>query len=113
MSRPRPHTAVHALWIVLALAPAATGGCAGFSFFGTGGIDYATTAQGNYEKALVQMQKKNWLDAIKLFQYTKSKFSFSKYATLSELGIAESEFGRDRYAAACPCLPRITDYTCI
>jgi outer membrane protein assembly factor BamD len=83
-----------ALGVIAAFGP----GCAGFSFFGSGGPSYATTAKGNYEKALVEMKRKNWPEAIKLFQYSKSKFSFSKYAALSELGIAEAELGRERYA---------------
>jgi len=84
--------------LALGVLAAAAPGCAGFSFFGSGGPSYATTAKGNYEKGLLEMKRKNWPEAIKLFQYAKSKFSFSKYAALSELGIAEAELGRERYA---------------
>jgi len=95
----RPTTAVRPAAALLG-ALLLCSGCAGFSFFGSGGPSYATTAKGNYEKALLEMKHKNWPEAIKLFQYAKSKFSFSKYAPLSELGIAEAELGRERYAEA-------------
>lgn len=75
-------------------------GCAEFNFFGAYGPEFADTAKGNYDRALVEMKKKNWLDAIKLLQYIKTKFSFSKYATLAELAMADAEFGRERYSEA-------------
>ena len=93
--RSRPHSPA-LLLVALALGVPSTG-CAGFNWFGVYGPEFADTAQANYERALVEMKKKNWIDAIKVLQYVKTKFSFSKYATLAELALADAEFGRERY----------------
>jgi outer membrane protein assembly factor BamD len=92
-------TGLLALATAFALGASAPG-CANFSLFGSGGPSFASTAKANYDKGLVELKKKNWLDAIKLFQYVKTKYSFSKYATLAELGIADADLGRERYAEA-------------
>lgn len=97
LSRPTPHFFVATLALCTAVLD---GGCGPINWFGATSPSFSDTAKGNYDKAIIELGKKNWLDAIKLFQYTKSKFSFSKYATLAELGIAEADFGRDSYATA-------------
>src|SRR5205085_7416153 len=47
-----------------------------------------------------ELKKENWQDAIKLFQHVKSKHSFTLYATLAELRIADANFGREKYVEA-------------
>jgi outer membrane protein assembly factor BamD len=63
-------------------------------------ISYSNTAKDNYDRGLAELKSENWLDAIKYFQFTRSKFGFSKWATLAELGIADAQFGSEKYQEA-------------
>ena len=89
-----------ALLVATALPNLGADGCALFSASGSTTLDYSASARENYEKGLAEVKRESWLDAIKLFQYTKAKFGFSKWATLAELGIADANFGRAKYADA-------------
>src|SRR5439155_15256715 len=62
--------------------------------------NYSNNAKDNYEKGANELKNENWLDAIKYFTYTRAKFGFSKWATLAELGIADANFGREKYVEA-------------
>ena len=66
----------------------------------TRAANYSNNAKDNYDKGLAELKSENWPDAIKYFSYTRSKFGFSKWATLAELGIADAEFGREKYPEA-------------
>lgn len=100
---------------LLALGPSA--GCEMLS--GNGSPDYSTSARENYERAVNESKKQNYTDAIKLFEYVKRKFGYTQYATLSELGIADCNFGREKYLDAVdgyrafvkahPTHPRVVD----
>jgi outer membrane protein assembly factor BamD len=71
--------------------------------FGTkrgGGGSYSANARDNYEKGLAELKARAWAEAIRYFQFARSKFSFSKWATLAELRIADAELGRERYSEA-------------
>ena len=58
------------------------------------------TAQQNYEYGLKELKSTNWLTAIQYFQHVKSNFGFSKWATLSELGVADANIGREKFTEA-------------
>jgi len=58
------------------------------------------TAQQNYDQGLKELKSENWLGALAYFQHIKTNFGFSKWATLSELGIADANLGRDKFTEA-------------
>lgn len=97
-SRPRPLArGIRALALAL-LVGAAPAGCDQFG--GSGVPDYSTNARDNYQRGVAEMTKENYADAIKLFEYVRKKFTFSRWATLAELGIADANFGREKYMDA-------------
>ena len=62
--------------------------------------NYYPTAQANYEHGIKELKEKNWQTAEYFFKHVRSTFGFSKWATLSELGIADCDFGREKYTEA-------------
>lgn len=81
------------------IAAFATAGCAELSE-STKVVSYSSSAKENYDRGLSELHGENWVDAIKYFTYTRSKFGFSKWATLAELGIADANFGHEKYQDA-------------
>jgi outer membrane protein assembly factor BamD len=77
-------------------------GCAGesASSFFKSTPTYKPTAQENYEAGVRDLKKGSWLNAEAYFKHVRSNFGFSKWATLSELGIADAQFGRDKLTEA-------------
>ncbi len=65
-----------------------------------GGVTYSVSAQKNYEKGMDAIKDKNWATAAKYFSFIKSRFPYSKYAVLSELRLADAEFGAEDYLEA-------------
>jgi outer membrane protein assembly factor BamD len=61
---------------------------------------YSSNAKENYDKGLVELKAENWLEAIRYFTFTRAKFGFSKWATLSELGLADAQLGNAKYQEA-------------
>lgn len=79
----------------------AAAGCAELGLGDTGhSLSYSNTAKENYDRGLAALKNEDWLDAIKYFQFVRSKFGFSKWATLAELGIADANFGHEKYQEA-------------
>jgi outer membrane protein assembly factor BamD len=63
-------------------------------------VNYSMTAKQNYEKGLAELKEENYEEAEHFFTHVKQKFSFSKYAALAELGLADTEFARGNYQSA-------------
>lgn len=84
--------------LLIAVAMATLGACGGKS--GTGAVEYSVSAQKNYDKGLVELEKKDWVAASKYFGFIKSRFPYSKYAVLAELRIADAEFGAEQFLEA-------------
>jgi outer membrane protein assembly factor BamD len=61
---------------------------------------FAPTAEQNYQKGLKELKSGNWLMAAQYFRHVRSTFGFSKWATLSELGLADCDFGADKFTEA-------------
>ncbi len=78
----------------------AAAGCAESSDAIKAPTNYSNSAKDNYDRGLASLKNEDWLDAIKYFTFTKSKFGFSKWATLSELGIADANMGREKFPEA-------------
>src|SRR5690606_18488518 len=66
----------------------------------TGQVSYATTAKQNYDKGLKELEEKDWVAAAKYFAFIKARFPYSKYAVLSELRMADAEFGAGHHLQA-------------
>jgi outer membrane protein assembly factor BamD len=58
------------------------------------------TAEQNYNQGVKALKNGDWMTAQQYFQQVKSQFAFSRWATLSELGIADAEMGREQYTQA-------------
>lgn len=58
------------------------------------------TAQQNYEMGVKELKNSNWLNAQAYFLHVHKTFGFSRWATLSELGLADSQFGMEKYTEA-------------
>lgn len=67
---------------------------------GSGTVEYSVSAQKNYDKGLKQLEAKDWVAASKYFSFIKSRFPYSKFAVLAELGLADAEFGAEQYVEA-------------
>jgi outer membrane protein assembly factor BamD len=65
-----------------------------------GGLQYTTEAKRAYEKALEAFMDKDWEDARVLLVQVKSKYSYSKYARLAELRIADIDFEQEKFSSA-------------
>jgi outer membrane protein assembly factor BamD len=63
-------------------------------------ITYSLTAKQNYDKGLAELKDENYPEALKYFQFVKSKYPFSKYAVLAELAMADTQFARANYTEA-------------
>ncbi len=73
-------------------------GCA--SFIELKGKDYPASAKLNYEAGLKALGDENYEVAGNYFQLVKNKYSYSKYATVSELLISETYYRRDMFSEA-------------
>jgi outer membrane protein assembly factor BamD len=63
-------------------------------------VQYQLTARQNYEKGLRELKDENFAEAIKYFTFVKTRFPFSRYATLAELKVADTHMARGRYIEA-------------
>lgn len=61
---------------------------------------FMPTAQENYAKGLRELKDKNWAMASQYFRHVRATFGFSKWATLSELGMADCDYGGDHFTEA-------------
>lgn len=89
--------------VLVALALCA---CLGLPLSGCGGgqadnsVKYAVTAQQNYDRGEEKLETKAWVGAAKYFAFIKARFPYSKFAVLSELRLADAEFGAKHYLQA-------------
>jgi outer membrane protein assembly factor BamD len=62
--------------------------------------NFYPTAQQNYEKGIKELKEKNWFTAEQYFKHVRQTFGFSRWATLSELGQADCDFGKEKFTEA-------------
>lgn len=86
--------------VALVVALVVTLAAAGCGSAQTGSVEYSVSAQRNYEKGLEALKREDWVAAAKYFAFIKNRFPYSKFATLSELRVADAEFGAEQYAEA-------------
>jgi outer membrane protein assembly factor BamD len=63
-------------------------------------LSYTADAKRSYEAALAEFDAHNWLEAQTLMREVRRKFSYSKYARLAELRIADADFQQDKFPEA-------------
>jgi outer membrane protein assembly factor BamD len=63
-------------------------------------VEYTVSAQTNYEKGRKEIDRQDWIAAASYFSFVTSKFPWSKYALLAELGLADVQFGAGHYLDA-------------
>jgi outer membrane protein assembly factor BamD len=63
-------------------------------------LGYTEDAKRAYEAALAEFDAHNWIECQQMFREVKRKFSYSRYARLSELRIADADFAQDKFADA-------------
>jgi outer membrane protein assembly factor BamD len=93
----QPRTAIALVLVALASFACASESTSNF-FKST--PTYYPTAQQNYDFGVRELKASNWLTAEQYFKHVRTTFGFSKWATLAELGIADSNFGREKYLEA-------------
>lgn len=92
-SRPGRYNLLLAL--VLAIGAVACGPASGLD-----SVKYAVAAEGNYERGMAALARKDWEAARAYFIYIRDHARFSKYATLAELRLADAEFGGEMFIEA-------------
>ena len=86
------------MFSLLLLVATCAGACA--SSEESKNVTYALSAKQNYERGLEELKAENYAEAVHYFTYVKQKFAFSKYASLAELALADTEFARGNYQEA-------------
>jgi outer membrane protein assembly factor BamD len=86
-------------WLVLTLVAALGCSDSATGFFRST-PNFYKTAQENYEAGIKELKNGNFLTARQFFSHIKSRFGFSKWATLAELGIADCSLGQEKYTEA-------------
>jgi outer membrane protein assembly factor BamD len=89
-----------ALALTVGVAASALGGCTSKNVTFTGQLKYRQTAEENYQAGLEERKDENWIEAVKFFEYVKTKYPYSKFAALSELRLADVKYDMGRYLEA-------------
>jgi outer membrane protein assembly factor BamD len=63
-------------------------------------LGYTADAKRSYDAALAEFNGHNWIEAQKLMREVRRKYSYSKYARLAELRIADADFQQDKFPDA-------------
>jgi outer membrane protein assembly factor BamD len=84
--------------LIVALACAA--GCAGEERRAESALEYAENAKREYEKGVRALESENWEGAVEVFNELRRKYSYSRYARLAELRLADGDFAQEKFAEA-------------
>ena len=63
-------------------------------------LSYTADAKRAYERAMEDFDAHNWIEAQSQFREVKKKYSYSKYARLSDLRIADADFSQEKWTDA-------------
>lgn len=89
------------LSVLLACAVAAGSvACKGPNRQANSPLQYTENARRDYEAALKAYFDRDWEEATTLMQEVKRKYSYSRYARLAELRIADADFHQEKYPEA-------------
>lgn len=87
-----------ALFVVLAVAGPALVGCDKPE--PRTALSYTADAKRAYDEGMKEFESHNWIECQALFREVKRKYSYSKYARLAELRIADADFEQEKFAEA-------------
>ena len=60
----------------------------------------ASNAEKAFNRGVQERKDKNYLEAVRYFEYVRNNFPYSQFASLAELAIADMSFDRDDWATA-------------
>jgi outer membrane protein assembly factor BamD len=63
-------------------------------------VHFTDTPKSNYELGEKELADKNWLEALKYFEYVSAKFPYSIYSPMAELAIADADYDQEKYVEA-------------
>ena len=63
-------------------------------------LGYSADANRAYDEAMKEFDAHNWAESQALFREVKKRYSYSKFARLAELRIADADFKQDKFAEA-------------
>ena len=63
-------------------------------------VDYLESAKENFDAGEKALSEKHNNQAIKFFEHVKTKYPYSKYASLAELRVADAHFAREKWLEA-------------
>jgi outer membrane protein assembly factor BamD len=63
-------------------------------------LGYTEDAKRAFDQAMASYNAHDWIEAQKLLREVKRKYSYSKYARLAELRIADADFEQEKYSDA-------------
>jgi outer membrane protein assembly factor BamD len=63
-------------------------------------LGYTADAKRAYDAAMEEFKAHNWIEAQTLFREVKRKYSYSKYAKLAELRIADADYEQEKFTDA-------------
>jgi outer membrane protein assembly factor BamD len=82
------------------LALALVLGCGSSRVSLTGEMKYGKTAEENFQYAEEELKDGNETEAVKFFEYVRTKYPFSRFAALAELRLADMKYDEDRWIEA-------------
>jgi outer membrane protein assembly factor BamD len=91
---------VVALSLVFLGTAGALGACGGGSTESRGALNYSEDAKHAYEKAMEAYNEHDWERARLLFKEVKRKYSYSRYARLAELRLADADVASEKLPEA-------------
>jgi outer membrane protein assembly factor BamD len=86
--------------VVCLAALGALPACGGAATESRGALHYTEDAKKAYDKAMIAFDEHDWEEAKALFKEVKRKYSYSRYARLAELRIADTDFASEKLAEA-------------
>ncbi len=86
--------------ILAALALVPLLACASKHVSFTGELRYGKTAEENYQAGLDEAKAESYPEAVKFFEYVKTKYPYSQFATLADLRIADLKFKQEKFTEA-------------
>lgn len=87
-----------ALYLITALGVAS--GCVSEGEGAKSAVDYTENARRDYERGMKALADKNWESVEEAFNDVRQKYSYSRYARLAELRLADADYEQDKLAEA-------------
>lgn len=101
MRSPSPFRALARRGLFVALLGAGFGvGCAEEARPPQSALEYAENARLKYEQGVKAIEAENWEGAAETLNELKKKYSYSRYARLAELRLADADLEQDKYSEA-------------